>query len=301
MKYVFIVNPISASGQAMEMAKRVEKVCKQENLDYEMRYISEEKNGAQIAKEYNDENNVIYNVGGDGNLFVILNGIIGSKNKLGVIPAGSGNDFQKTLKQMDNGDIEVDVGKINDKYFINIACIGIDAETAYNVEMLKGKVPTNKLYDVSVLYTFFKYKFKKLEFKYNDKIESGIYTIVTVCNGKYYGGGYKIAPNAKINDGLFDFYYAKKISKLKIPKLIGLVKNGEHENNKVVKKEHTKKVIIESEKDLICCADGETMISKKFEIEIIPKAVIVHNDQNLINKILNCKLDDIETKEKSNV
>ena len=92
MKYIFIVNQNAGKGKCKSILPKIEEECKKRNRDFEIRYISEEKSGYDIAMEYKAEENVIYVVGGDGTLSVTLPAIVGTKNKLGIIPAGSGND-----------------------------------------------------------------------------------------------------------------------------------------------------------------------------------------------------------------
>ena len=122
-------------------------------------------NHDNIALEYKNKDYVLYIVGGDGTLAITLPAIVGTKNKLGIIPAGSGNDTYRSVKNLPNGEHKIDIGKINDVYFINVACIGIDAEVANNKDKFKKKfIPKNQIYNVSLIYTFFKYKFRKIKF-----------------------------------------------------------------------------------------------------------------------------------------
>ena len=100
MKYIFIINSIAGRGKYKKLLPNIENACKQRNMVYEIRYITEEKNGFEIAKEYSKEENVIYVVGGDGTVTKTLAGIVGTKNKLGIIPAGSGNDTYRTIKNL---------------------------------------------------------------------------------------------------------------------------------------------------------------------------------------------------------
>ena len=80
-------------------------------------------------------------------------------------------------------------------------------------------MPSSQLYTVSIFYTFAKFKFKKIKLKTKVKELDSEYTILSICNGSYYGGGYKIAPKSRLTDGLLDIYYAEKMSKIKINKL----------------------------------------------------------------------------------
>ena len=62
----------------------------------------------------------------------------GSKNKiLGNIPTGSGNDFERTLNQYDDGIYDFDFGIINGRHFINVACVGLDADVANNISWIR--------------------------------------------------------------------------------------------------------------------------------------------------------------------
>ena len=99
MKYIFIVNPESAKGNAMKIIGNIEKICKQRKIEYEVCYTLAQGDATRLTQSYKEEKNIIYAVGGDGTLSEVLNGVIGTKNKLGIIPAGSGNDFYRTIKE----------------------------------------------------------------------------------------------------------------------------------------------------------------------------------------------------------
>ena len=179
MKYVFIANKNAGKGKCEKIIPKIEEACRKRNYEYEIRYIEKDKSGYDIALEYKDEECVIYVVGGDGTLAVTLPGLIGTKNLLGIIPAGSGNDTYRTVKTMEDGKTLIDLGKINDTYFINVACIGIDAEVANNLDMFRNtKIPTSQLYNASIVYTFFKYKFKNIEFTIDNKTRKNKFTIL---------------------------------------------------------------------------------------------------------------------------
>ena len=98
MKYIFILNERAGKGKCTKVLPNIEKTCKDRNIDLEIRYISKEKSGYDIALEYKDKDYVIYVVGGDGTLTITLPALIGTKNKLAVIPAGSGNERQHLPK-----------------------------------------------------------------------------------------------------------------------------------------------------------------------------------------------------------
>ena len=231
---------------------------------------------------------ISYSGGGDGTLNEVLNGVVGTKNLLAVVPAGSGNDFYKTLSKIDEKTPTIDIGKINNRYFINIVSIGIDAEVADNVSLMKKrKIPPKQIYNASLVYTFFKYKYKDIDLSIDEHEQrKGKCTILTICNGQVYGGGYKIAPNARLTDGYLDVYYVEKVNKAIIPSLINMLKKGIHESHNKVHKSHATKVKFKCDKELVCNIDGEIMKDKKFSVKIIPNSLTIYNDKELIKEFL---------------
>ncbi|MBQ7105846.1 MAG: diacylglycerol kinase family lipid kinase [Bacilli bacterium] len=288
MKYIFIVNPASGNGKALKVVQNIKNVCLENKYDYEIHFTSGANDATKIARKYRFSQNIIFSVGGDGTLNEVVNGIVGSKNMLGVIPCGSGNDFYKTLDLIDDPMPLIDVGKINNKYFINIVSIGIDAEVADNVsKMKKIKIPPSQIYNASIVYTFFKYKFKNINVEIDENnIRNGKCTILTICNGRVYGGGYKIAPDALLTDGYFDVYFVDKIRKPFIPFIIGLLKKGTHESHKNVHKSKATRVKFKCPYDLVCNVDGEIIVDNKFDIKMLKSELLIYNDKKLIKRFL---------------
>ncbi len=287
MKRIFIVNPHSGGGKALKVVENIKNVCESDNLEYEIFFTDGPNDATKIAKKFRFSSNIIYSVGGDGTLNEVVNGIVGTKNMLGIIPCGSGNDFYKTLEKIDDELPLVDVGKINNKYFINIVSIGIDAEVANNVSLMKKiKLPPSQIYNASIVYTFFKYRFKNIDVEIDTEKVNGKCTILTVCNGQVYGGGYKIAPSASLNDGYFDVYFVDKINKPFIPYIISLLKKGTHESHKKVHKSKATRIKFKCRYDLICNVDGEIIVDNKFDIKLIKDAILISNDKKFVKRIL---------------
>lgn len=287
MKYIFIVNEGAGRGKCKKILPNIEAACQKRNIEYEIRYITNEKSGFDIASEYKEQENVIYVVGGDGTLTITLPALLQTKNKLGIIPAGSGNDTYRTIKNMPKGDTPIDIGKVNDTYFINVACTGIDAEIGNNMDKLRNTIiPTSQLYNASIVYTFVKFKHKKMKLKTNIKNIEAKYTILSICNGSYYGGGFKIAPKSRLEDGLLDIYYAEEMPKLKMIPLILKLKNGKHEGRRKVHKFRTNHVELELEEEITFNVDGEKLTDKKFVIDVLPKAITLFNDDEFVEEIM---------------
>ena len=287
MKHIFIVNPCSGKGKSLRVLENIRKVCEEDNLEYEIFLTEGVGDATKIAKKFRFSRNIIYSVGGDGTLNEVVNGVVGTKNMLGIIPCGSGNDFYKTLDKIDDPMPLIDVGRVNNKYFINIVSIGIDAEVANNVSLMKKmKLPASQIYNASIVYTFFKYKFKNIDVEIDATKKNGKCTILTVCNGQVYGGGYKIAPSASLSDGYFDVYFVDKIQKPFILRVIAMLKKGTHESHKSVHKSKATRVKFKCHYDLVCNVDGEIIIDRKFDIKLIKDGILLSNDKDFVKRIL---------------
>ena len=197
------------------------------------------------------------------------------------------NDTYRTIKNLPNKETLIDIGKINDKYFINVACTGIDAEVANNIDKLRNTIiPTSQLYNASIVYTFIKFKHKKMKLKTSVKNIETQYTILSICNGAYYGGGFNIAPKSTLTDGLLDVYYAEKMSKIKMIPLILRLKKGKHEGKRRIHKFRTNHVELELDEKITFNVDGEKLTGNKFIIDVLPKSITLFNDNDFVERIL---------------
>ena len=153
MEYYFIINPISGKINKQLLEKNIREACLKRQV-----YVHKENRWCTVSgKKIPDEECVVFSVGGHGNLNEVLNGIAKSENKiLGNIPTGSGNDFERTLSQYDDGIHDFDFGIINGRHFINVACVGLDADVANNISWIRKKkwIPVSQRYNASILYTF---------------------------------------------------------------------------------------------------------------------------------------------------
>lgn len=273
MKLIFIINPVSGKNKGIEVGKIIKEYCKLNKLDYKIIFTKEKEDAKKIAQLYKNTLNVkIFSVGGDGTLNEVINALANSNATLGVIPVGTGNDFYRSLNSIENG--KIDLGKVNDKYFANIASLGLDAEIANYTNYLKTHNLPNKLvYILGIIHEYF--SFKPINITIDD-VKKEV-TILTICNAKYYGGGFKIAPNAKINDGLFDIIDVESLNKLQIINLITKLVKGKHLESKKVNFYRTNFIKINSLIPLNCNIDGEIIKGNTFDFSIQKEAINLDN------------------------
>lgn len=284
MKYIFVINSFTLKDEINEVIHRIKDFCVKNNMEFEVEINNEDNSTEDIVKKYKKCGYTIVAVGGDGMINRVLNALVGTNNTLGFIPCGTGNDFYRSVsKEMKNEIEECDVIKINDRYFINVACFGIDADVANNKGLIKSKIiPKSQRYNVSVINSFLKYEPRHFILKINNEEIEGDFATVAVCNGGYYGSGYNISPNFKLNNGLIDVYAVEDDNKFNIMKMILSMKKGKHEKYKKVHKFQTNRLTIISNKEINSNIDGEELESKKFNIEVKGKIKIYINKE-LIN------------------
>lgn len=289
MQYIFLVNRFSLKKRTNSIVEKIDNVAKEMKLDYVTEVNSDFLSTEDIIKKYENKEATIIVLGGDGTINRALNAIIGSKAILGYIPCGTGNDFYRTNKELlKDGINEIDLVKINDKYFINVTCFGIDADIGNSDNIVHSSIiPKSQRYNAAIVKHFFKYKPRHMKVFANNKKYESDYTTITICNGKYYGKGFKMAPKATLDDGLIDAYLINKMNKISMAKLIlGLKKkNPKHENNKNVTVIRTKKLKIVCDKEITCNMDGDMLTAKEFDLKVIPKGIKIYYDESLINKI----------------
>ncbi len=290
MKYYFIINPNSGKRQLGDLESKIHQACIKRDIPYEVLYTKMPGDGRRLAKKISDsEECTVFSVGGDGNLNDVLNGVIGSENKiLGNIPYGSGNDYDRALRNYEEQYVLSDVGVINGRHFINVACLGLDADVANNLDKTKNRkwIPVKQRYNASLVYTFSKYKSKKVKIQIGDFSSDLELTILAVGNGQYYGGGYRIAPQALVDDGVFDIYVIEKMPKAKILGLFAKLIRGTHEKSPKVKKYRNEKLLVDCQEPYVFNVDGEMIQGSHFEITMKKNAVKVFNDRTFINEII---------------
>ena len=248
----------------------------------------EAKELAMIAAK---EGRPVIIVGGDGSVHEAVNGILSSGGRvpLGIVGAGSGNDFAwNTLKlprdpthaieRAFNGQlIEVDAGVVNGRYFANSFSVGLDADIAVAADRMKH-IPfmsgARLYYATTIKQLLFGYRnCPWLSFQLDgsdgstDKIQWKRFVLIAVTNGPTYGAGFRINPKADHVDGFFDVCTIDYMPLLRALKLLPIVKKGEHIGLPEITLYRAKSVSIVSRNSVNVQMDGETTNSKSYCVE----------------------------------
>jgi diacylglycerol kinase (ATP) len=283
MRFKLIINPIAGGRKGKTLTEKILERLRTWGISFEHEFSRYIGHATEIARQSAKRFDAIVAVGGDGTVNEVLNGIFGYDVPLGILPVGRGNDFFKTINTSRLLDVIIkplieaprikmtDVGKINNRYFMNVAGVGFDAMVATIAEPIRFLGPI--AYLGSALIGLMKNKGISLKLNIDgEKIDLNA-LMVAIANGKYFGGGMKIAPDASPWDGKFDVCLIENVPSLEILKTLPKVYTGKHTNHpkvKMLKAEHIE--VLSSEK-IPAEMDGEVFYTDKIILDIVPKSV----------------------------
>jgi diacylglycerol kinase (ATP) len=223
---------------------------------------------ARIAVER--QYDVVIAAGGDGTINEVVNGLAEQefRPKLGIIPSGTTNDFARALHIprdigaavdiITKGDrIPVDIGRINDRYFINIAGGGRITELTYEVPSKLKTMLGQLAYYLKGMEMLPSIKASDISIEYDGKLFEGEAMLFLVGLTNSIGGFEKIAPDSSINDGLFSLLILKKINLAEFIRVATLAIRGEHVNDPNVIYAKASRIKVHSNEKVQLNLDGE--------------------------------------------
>ena len=287
MKHIFMINSFSLKERLDTYVNAIDKAAKKMKLDYKIEINTDTNSTEDILSNYKKNDYVIYAVGGDGILNRVVNAVYGTKNKVACIPAGTGNDFNRSINEFFNdGDNTVDVVKCNNKYFVNVACFGVDADIANDESVVHNKfIPRSLQYKIGVLKHIIFYKPYTFTMKWDKVKKTKKLSLVTVCNGGYYGGGFHVNPDGIYNDGMLDAYIIYATNRRQVISYLIKLLKGKHKSSKLVEHVRTNKFTIITDNPIDGNLDGESLTTTKFEMKVIPQALTFYHNKKLIEQI----------------
>ena len=291
MRHIFIVNPISGKGAALQLEPALKAALERTDLDWEIYHTKAPGDATEFVRRTAAETPArFYACGGDGTLHEVIAGVMDfPESAVGVIPAGTGNDFIKSfadptafrdpMKQLNGTLHKIDLIKAGEHFAANVINIGFDCEVVAwvaahrNNPLCRGTLA----YLLGVLNILFRKLGLELRFKRNGREEKGRYLLCTAANGQFYGGGFRPAPRAALDDGLIDFATVRKVSRLRFLSLLPSYRTGGYIDRKDVKDilttDRCSKVEIAAPEGGNICIDGEIYPFTEITLEILPGVV----------------------------
>lgn len=245
---------------------------------------------AAARRAVEDGCDVLFVGGGDGTLNEALNGVASIPGGLeritfGLIPLGTGNDFAQALglptdveqavEILTRGDsIAVDIGRLNDRHFVNISGGGFIAEVSEAVTPQMKSIAGRLAYLVGGAQALMEFEPVGLTLQAEpggERITAAVYAFA-VCNSRMIGGGRLIAPHAVIDDGLLDVCVIDAMPTLEFVGLLRRVSEGDHVEDSRVRYLRASRATIDFDRPVLVNTDGEVLEATRCEYGILPKA-----------------------------
>ena len=291
MKHLFIVNPVAGGrDKTGEVHALVAAAFSGREAETEIYVTKAPMDAAEkIRREAaSGEELRVYACGGDGTFNECVNGAALLENvAVAPFPTGTGNDFCRMfgeesalfqdLDALIDGSLHpIDLIDCSGRYSANICSVGIDARIGTDVHTY-SKLPLvhgASAYVVSAIVNMFRGISRPMRVRCGDFSAEGKHTLICACNGQYYGGGFHPSLTARLDDGVLDFFIAKKVNIVQFAALIGKYAAGKaSEMKRIVTHLQGDELEIFFEKEDVVNVDGEALFTDHVRMKLIPGAL----------------------------
>ena len=287
---VIIVNPAAGRGRIHTRLPALIELFSARGLANVFETTARGDEESLTHRAISEGSTTIVVVGGDGTCGRVADAIIRSRSpcRLAVIPAGTGNDFAKTLGVEGYAPVQIadlvargretriDVGLAAGHYFLNSCGFGFDAavlEASNKIHFLKG----NAVYIYAALRQLFTYRAIEVRAGGGASMTRGSMLMVTVSNGSYLGGAFKIAPHASVLDGKLDACFFGDANVIERVRLFAGAMRGTHLGMPSVTSVRAEQLTLSFATNPSIEMDGELRVaqSRTIELRCIPRALAV--------------------------
>lgn len=262
-----IANPQSGGSRGGQIFKQACLYFESQGWKFESCLTQDAGKAEKLALDaVNLGSRLIIVCGGDGTINEVVNGIIGSQTILGIIPAGRGNDLAKTLgvpcsipqachKIITGNTRLIDTISLGSRHFTTIASLGLAAQV--NLTANRNFPGNSFSYLAPLAQALREYNYPLIQVEHDGGHYQGNFTLLAVANSAYFGGGMKIAPQARIDDGLMDICLVKKTHPGTIFLNLPGIYSGNHITKPYVMYWKSRELKVDSAIPLPIMADGE--------------------------------------------
>jgi diacylglycerol kinase (ATP) len=297
-----IVNPMSGNGWTRRYWSRIDQRLRSQGYAVDYRYTECPGDGARLGREAVASGVAeIVVVGGDGTLNEVVNGILSGPAQppddliVSLLPCGSGRDFSRSLgirsfehavEVLANGEvIEVDVGRIHFTrdgsettcYFVNAADVGIGAETVARLKGSSKRLGGFLTYLIGAASTIIAFRGRPVTVRVDgEQVHDGPAAMVALANGRFHAAGMRLAPMARLQDGMLDILILQDVPKWKLlGSLLPRVYFGWHIGHPAVSHRRGRKVEVTASDPQWFETDGEQPGTTDLRAEVVPGALRV--------------------------
>lgn len=282
-----IVNPVAGKGAGRRVARTIAAELAKSGLNVDVVATPGPGEAARLASAaVEDGYERVLAVGGDGTANEVANGLVDTNVALGLYPIGSGNDLARVLgyprkrkrlaEFLASASVRrIDVGDVNGRVFLNAAGVGIDGHVAERVLASARVVGPTLGYFVGALVSIATYRPRQMRVRIDGEVREGRHLIVVAANGTHFGSGMHVAPDARIDDGLFDIVVGGDLSRWSSLVALAKLYRGTHVDGTTVLAFRAASLDVELEEPLPMQADGEPSRAAVLRIRMRPRSLSV--------------------------
>ena len=287
MKLLFLANPNAAGRRTGHLLPAIrDAIARHEpGCDYhESQDAADLRRQAEAAAHAGYDRVLV--AGGDGSAHAAVNALRGTRTALGVIPLGHGNDLARALGVpldpvaaveflLRAPVVSIDLARVGDVVYGCVAGVGLDAATNRRANAWRGRLTGHTRYFLTALYTLASYWAIWIELTSDTESFSGEVMWVAIANTPNYGGGLRIAPQARLDDGLLDICIIERISTFGLLRLYPALLRGAHLGASCVRYFRTSRLRLEAPAGAELFGDGEFLGQLPLEISVEPAGLRV--------------------------
>jgi YegS/Rv2252/BmrU family lipid kinase len=285
MPLAILVNPHSAGGKTLKLLPRVEQALDERRVEFRVQQTKGLEHGTEQALRAVEAGELPVVMSGDGLLGSIGGAMAGSETPLGIVPGGRGNDLARVLGVPTEPEDAVatilagqtrriDVGEANGKRFLGIVSVGFDSvanRLANETKFLRG----NLVYAYAGIRTLLGWKPARFTIRVDEERTRLTGYSISVANSSCFGGGMYVAPDAQLDDGLFDVVSVGDVSKFQFLSNLPKVFKGTHVEKDEVRVFRAQHLELTASRPFEVYADGEHLTDLPATLRVLPRALSV--------------------------
>jgi YegS/Rv2252/BmrU family lipid kinase len=300
MKHLFLINPAAGKyDHTAELRPVIEAAMTARGLDYAIEVTQRPRHAQALVKAYAADGQPlrVYACGGDGTLNEAAAGAVGLPHvAVTQFPFGSGNDFIKLFGEgrerffsldqlLDADEAVIDMIRCNDRWCMNICSIGLDARIGTSIAQYKrlplvtGKGAYFLSTAVNVVRGIHQHYTVSLDGA--EPLDQD-FTMVCICNGRWYGGSFNPVPTALPDDGLLDVLLVEPVSRLQVATVIGKYAQGNYaQRPDIIRHHQCRSIHMTMEPNTTINIDGELILADHADIELVPQSLHIFYPKGL--------------------
>jgi len=302
---LFIINPASARGTTRRIWAEARAELVSLGLEFSERFTTRTGEATEITREALKSGvNSVIAVGGDGTLSEVVNGYIDDEGKpindsaaVGILPSGTGSDFCRSLGLRSRREAIASLasrstrmidaarvvhsdrnGERASRVFINVASFGLGGDVSAFVNEWRDSLPqwvSGRIrFAAAALRALERYRNIHVRLRVDDEGELEVFSnLIVVANGKFGGAGMNLAPNAALDDGLFDVIITDRATRLDVIRELPRIRRGGYLKNPKVTELRARQISVITDQPMAIDIDGEMVGHTPAHLTVLPHAV----------------------------